>query len=305
MLQKFPYALLTLAVALACFVPGLCAQTTPMSPRRAIDLWPNGAPGALGHDIDDIPTITPFYAPATRSTGAAFVVCPGGGYAHLADHEGSSIALWLNGLGINAFVLKYRLGPKYHYPAPILDAQRAVRYVRSHAAEWGLDPQKIGIIGFSAGGHVASTVGTHFDDGKADAADPIDRVSDRPDLMILGYPVITMGKYTHAGSKRNLLGENPSQQMVDLLSNEKHVTAQTPPTFLVQTADDNVVPVENSLMFANALRKAGVSFEMHIFEHGPHGFGLADGMNHAPNLPVLAIWSQLAANWLKAHGWAR
>ncbi len=305
MLQRFPYALLMLALALACFVPGLRAQTEPMSPRRAVHLWPGDAPGALGHDIDDIPTITPFFAAATQSTGAAFVVCPGGGYQHLADHEGSSIALWLNGLGINAFVLQYRLGPKYHYPAPILDAERAVRYVRSHAAEWGLDPQKVGIIGFSAGGHVASTVGTHFDNGDARATDPIDRASDRPDLMILGYPVITMGKFTHAGSKRNLLGPDPSREMVDLLSNEKHVTAQTPPTFLVQTADDNVVPVENSLMFAEALRTAGVPFEMHIFEHGPHGFGLADGMNHAPNLPVLAIWSQLAGNWLKAHGWAR
>ena len=303
MIHKLHSVLLMLL--LACSAVALVAQSEPAPPARPIPLWPNGAPGALGHGFDDIPTITPFLADPNISTGASFIVCPGGGYWILADHEGSSIARWLNTLGISAFVLKYRHAPEYHYPAPILDAERAMRYVRSNAANYGLDPEKVGIIGFSAGGHVASTVGTHFDNGNPQAADPIDRVSDRPNLMILGYPVITMGPYTHAGSKKNLIGDHPSQQMVDLLSNEKHVTAQTPPTFLVQTVDDNVVPVENSLMFAEALKKAGVPFELHLFQHGPHGFGLADGMNHAPNIPYLAVWSQLAADWLKLHNWAR
>src|SRR6266436_5923119 len=233
-----------------------------------IVLWPGGAPGALGQNPEDVPTITPFIADKKVATGAAVVICPGGGYGHLADHEGRPVAEWLNTLGISAFVLKYRLGPRYHHPAPLEDAARAIRTVRARATEWHIDPKRIGILGFSAGGHVASTIGTHFELGKPDASDPIERVSSRPDLMILIYPVITMREFTHAGSKRMLLGENPPTDLVALLSNEEQVTRETPPAFLVHTANDPTVAVENSLRFAEALKKAGVLFELNIYERG-------------------------------------
>ena len=270
------------------------AQTAP------IVLWENGAPNAVGKEPQDIPTITPFLAPKETATGAAIIVCPGGGYARLSDvKEGSDVAKWLNSLGISAFVLKYRLGMRYHQPTPLLDAARAIRTVRSRAKEWNLDEKRIGILGFSAGGHLASTLGTHFDAGRADAADAIERVSSRPDLMVLVYPVITMGEYTHKGSKLNLLGENPSEDLVKLYSNELQVTKETPPTFLVHTMTDAGVPVENSLMFVSALRKASVPFELHLYEQGPHGFGLA------PTNPILASWADRCADWLGLHGFTK
>lgn len=268
----------------------VCGQTAP------IILWPEGAPGAAGKLPEDIPTITPFLPAKEKVTGAAVIVLPGGGYGHLSDvKEGSAVAEWLNGFGVTVFVLKYRLGPRYHQPAPLLDAARAMRIVRSRAKEWNIDPGRIGILGFSAGGHLASTLGTHFDSGKADAADPIERVSSRPDLMILIYPVISMGEFTHAGSKKNLLSENPTAELVKLYSNELQVTRDTPPSFLVHTTADPAVPVENSLMFAAALRKAGVPFEFHIYERGPHGFGLA------PADPILSTWPDRCADWLRLH----
>jgi len=223
-----------------------------------IVLWPGGAPGALGQNPEDVPTITPFIADKKDATGAAVVICPGGGYAHLADHEGRPVAEWLNTLGISAFVLKYRLGPRYNHPAPLLDAARALRTVRSRAAEWGIDPTKIGILGFSAGGHLASSLGTHFDSGLPNSTDPIERVSSRPDLLVLIYPVISMREMGHAGSRRNLLGSTPSAELIALLSNEEQVTKSTPPSFLVHTMTDEAVPVENSMMFAAALRRAGL-----------------------------------------------
>jgi acetyl esterase/lipase len=266
---------------------------------EAIPLWPNGAPGALGKEPADIPTLTAYPAPKDKATGAAVIVCPGGGYSHLADHEGRPVAEWLNTLGITAFVLKYRVGPRYHHPAPLLDAARAIRTVRARATEWQLDPNRIGILGFSAGGHLSSTIGTHFDAGKADTADPIERVSSRPDLMILIYPVITMREFAHAGSKRMLLGENAPEDLVKLLSNDEQVTKDTPPAFLVHTADDPGVPVENSLRFAAALRKARVPVEIHVYEHGPHGFGLGT------KDPILATWPQRCAEWLRMHGFSK
>ena len=269
------------------------SASAPVS--EVIKLWPAGAPGSLGSAPEDIPTLTPFI-PTQKVNGSAVIVCPGGGYTHLADHEGKPVAEWLNSLGITAFVLKYRIGPKYHHPAPLLDAARAVRLVRSRAAEWKLDPKKIGVLGFSAGGHVASTIGTHFDAGQPDAPDSIDRLSSRPDLLVLIYPVISMGKFTHGGSKKQLLGDNPTPDMVKLLSNEEQVTKETPPTFLVHTANDSAVPVENSLQFVDALRKAGVPFEMHIYERGPHGFGLG-GDN-----PILSTWPARCADWLHLQG---
>ena len=224
------------------------------------------------------------------------IVCPGGGYTHLAEHEGGPVAEWLNSLGVTAFVLKYRLGPRYHHPAPMQDAARAIRIVRARAVEWGLDPQRIGILGFSAGGHLASTAGTHFDSGNTAASDPIERVSSRPNLMILIYPVITMREKTHAGSKANLLGPAPSPELITSLSNDEQVTKETPATFLVHTMTDPAVPVENSLLFITALRKAGVPFEVHLYERGPHGFGLGK------KDPILATWTDRCADWLRLHG---
>ena len=279
-------------------LPLLIAPLVNAAPETVIVLWPGGAPGALGNDPVDIPTLTPYFPPKDKMTGAAIVICPGGGYAHLADHEGRPVAEWLNTLGVTAFVLKYRLGPRYHHPAPLQDAARAIRIVRARASEWGLDPQRIGILGFSAGGHLASTAGTHFDSGKPDAQDVIERVSSRPNLMILIYPVITMREMTHAGSKKNLLGDQPSPELVALLSNEEQVTRETPPTFLVHTMNDSAVPVENSLLFVSALRKAGVPFEFHLYERGPHGFGLGG------NDPILATWPDRCADWLRIHGFA-
>jgi acetyl esterase/lipase len=258
-------------------------------------LWPGGAPGAQGDADIDKPSLTIY--PADQKVQTGVVVFPGGGYAHLAmDHEGQQIAAWLNGRGIPAFVLKYRLGMKYHHPIELGDAQRAIRYVRAHASEYGISPNRIGIWGFSAGGHLASTAETHFDNGKPDSADVIERQSSRPDFAILSYPVITMKEpYVHHGSKTNLLGENPSSDLVDILSNEAQVTKDTPPTFLFHTSDDPVVPVQNSIEFYTALRKAGVPAEMHIYEHGKHGVGLAK------DNPALSTWPMLLENWLKAR----
>ncbi|HUS37021.1 MAG TPA: alpha/beta hydrolase [Verrucomicrobiae bacterium] len=246
--------------------------------QDSFPLWKEGAPGALGTEPKDIPTLTPFLAPKEKSTGATVVVLPGGGYGGLAQHEGKDYALWLNSLGVHAFVLKYRLGPNgYKHPRMLEDAARAVRTVRARAQEWSLDPKRVGIMGSSAGGHLASTLLTHFDAGNANGSDLIEKESSRPDIGILCYPVITMGHFTHEGSKKNLLGQNPSEQLIEFLSNEKQVTRDTPPTFLFHTVEDTAVPVENSLMFADALRKNGVSFDLHIYEKGRHGIGLANG----------------------------
>ncbi len=253
-----------------------------------IPLWPHGAPGAKGTDGDkDVPTLTTWLPPAGKATGASIVVCPGGGYGMLAvDHEGKQVAEWLNQLGVAAFVLKYRLGPRYQHPAMLQDAGRAIRTVRARASEWGLDPKCIAILGFSAGGHLASTAGTHFDAGKPDAEDPIERVSSRPDRMILVYPVIALATpYGHSGSLRNLLGDHPSQELIESLSNERQVTKETPPTFLAHTNADKGVPAENSLLFVMALRKAGVPVELHLFERGPHGLGLAQAPPSSACLP--------------------
>ena len=272
----------------------------PLRAQAPLRLWLDGAPNAVGKEAVDIPVITSFPAAKENATGAAIVVFPGGGYSHLSDiKEGSDVAKWLNSLGISVFVVKYRLGMRYHAPNQLLDAARAVRIVRLRAKEWNIDPQRIGILGFSAGGHLASTLGTHFDAGDPNAKDPIDRVSSRPDLMVLVYPVITMGDLTHKGSKLNLLGDTPSADLIKLYSNELQVTKDTPPTFLIHAVTDPVVPVENSLMFAEALRKAGVPFEIHLYEKGPHGFGLA------PTDPILSTWPARCAAWLGVHGFTK
>jgi acetyl esterase/lipase len=267
--------------------------------RESHLLWPDGAPGAVAREPVDQPKITAYLAPADRATGAAVVVCPGGGYRVLAaDHEGRQVAEWLNSLGVSAFVLQYRLGERYRHPAPLQDAQRAIRLVRSRAKEWGVDPARVGILGFSAGGHLASTAATHFDEGgRADAADPVERQPSRPDFAVLCYAVISLvDPVAHTGSRRFLLGDPADPALVEQLSNERQVTPRTPPTFLWHTADDASVPVENSILFFEALEKAGVPGELHVFPHGRHGLGLA------PDDPVVSQWPRLCAAWMQALG---
>lgn len=263
--------------------------------QQPIVLWPEGAPSAVGREPQDIPTLTPYLPLKEKASGAAIIICPGGGYDRLSDREGAPVAEWLNSIGITAFVLKYRVAPRYHHPAPMQDAARAIRTVRVRAAEWHLDPERIGILGFSAGGHLASTAGTHFESGNPDASDPIERVTSRPNLMMLIYPVISMREQTHPRSKLNLLGPDPPPRLIALLSNEEHVMKETPPTFLVHGVSDLKVPVENSLLFVAALRKAGVPFELHLYEHGEHGFALG-GKD-----PALSTWPEHCAKWLRLH----
>ncbi len=284
---------------LSVLLLGLGAMLTYSAADAKVELlWPKGAPGAVGAEPADQPSITIWVPAADKANGTAVVVCPGGGYGGLAmDHEGKQIAEWLNKHGVTAFVLKYRLAPRYRHPVPLQDAQRAIRTVRSRAKEWNVDDKRIGIWGFSAGGHLASTAGTHFDDGKPDAEDPIDRVSCRPDFMILSYPVITLvPPYAHMGSRHNLLGKDPDPKLVESLCNDTQVTSKTPPTFLFHTGTDTAVPPENSVLFYMGLRKAGVPAEMHIYEKGPHGVGLA------PNDPMLSSWPDRLAAWLNARG---
>jgi acetyl esterase/lipase len=270
-------------------------------PTNSFPLWPDGAPGALGQKEKDIPTLTPYYPDPTVATGAAMVICPGGGYANLAAHEGRDYARFLNEQGIAGFVLKYRLGSGgYHHPAMLQDAARAVRLLRARAGEWKLDSKRIGIMGSSAGGHLASTLLTHFDSGDTNAQDVIERQSSRPDLGVLCYAVITMGQYTHSGSKANLLGTNRSPELVRELSNELQVTKETPPCFIWHTFEDRTVPVENSLQFAGALRKAGVPFDLHIYQKGGHGMGLG---SHDWDPAKRHPWTGDLVYWLKAQGW--
>jgi acetyl esterase/lipase len=278
------------------------AGLTTLCQLRAADsfpLWPDGAPGALGKEDKDIPTLTVYMPAEGKANGVAVVICPGGGYGGLANHEGEHYARFLNEQGISGFVLKYRLGPAgYKHPSMLQDASRAIRTVRARAAEWRVDPRRIGIMGSSAGGHLASTALTHFDPGKADASDAVERQSSRPDFGILCYAVITMGEYTHKGSKHNLLGENPSEDLVKGLSNELQVTRQTPPCFLWHTWEDKAVPVENTLQFAEALRKAEVPFDLHIYQKGGHGLGLGSGKWDPDNRHP---WTADLIYWLKAQ----
>ena len=262
-------------------------------------LWPGGAPGAKGDQPADKPTLIIHLPEAGKANGAAVVVCPGGGYGHLAmGHEGQEIADWFNSFGVAALICDYRHRNKgYGHPAPLQDAQRAVRTARARAAEWKIDPGRIGIMGFSAGGHLASTAGTHFDAGDPQAADSVQRVSSRPDFMILCYPVIAFDEpYSHRGSQRNLLGEEAGPELVRSLSNEKQVTAQTPPTFLLHTDEDKGVPAENSVMFYLALRRAGVPAEMHIYRVGRHGLGLAK------ETPGTCNWPKQCQDWMRGLG---
>ncbi|MBN2315037.1 MAG: alpha/beta hydrolase [Sedimentisphaerales bacterium] len=292
-----------LRTVLICMILAIVSNVAmaASSPHEVVLLWPDGAPGAKGNEDGDKPSLTLYLPAKDKANGAAVVVCPGGGYGHLAmDHEGHQIAEWLNSLGVAGFILKYRhsrSGAGYGHPAPIQDAQRAIRMVRGHAKEWNVDPDRIGIIGFSAGGHLASSAGTHFQTRYSEAKDAIDECSCRPDFMILGYPVISFTEwYTHKGSRNNLLGKNPAPELVENFSNEKQVTSETPPTFLFLADDDKGVPAENSVYFYLALRKADVPAELHIYEKGGHGFGPGKGKG------ACASWMPRCADWMKGRG---
>ena len=257
----------------------------------SISLWKNEVPLAIGHTAEDVPTLVPYLLDQQGKHGA-IIICPGGGYVRRADHEGEPVAKWLNSIGLSAFVLHYRVSP-YKHPAPLIDAQRAIKYVRHHADQWNIDSQKIGILGFSAGGHVASTAATLFDYSFTEAVDSIDRQSARPDLAILCYPVISFTNHVHQGSIDHLLGEQADRQRKQQLSSEYNVTAHTPPVFLWHTADDASVPVENSFQFALALRTNNIPFECHIYQTGRHGLGLAS------ESPDVARWTATCEVWLR------
>ena len=262
-------------------------------------LWPDGAPGALGDRPEDKPTLIVYLPEKEKATGAAVCVCPGGGYGHLAmDHEGDQIGRWFNAMGVAGFIVDYRHRRKgYGHPAPLQDAQRAIRTVRARAEEWGVKPDRIGVMGFSAGGHLASTAATHFDAGRPDAEDPIERASCRPDFAILCYPVVMFDEtFTHRGSQRNLLGEDADPELVRSLSNEKQVTPETPPTFLFHTDEDTGVPAENSVQFYLALRRAKVPAELHVYRQGRHGLGLA------PDAPGTGNWPKQCEDWMRGLG---
>ncbi len=263
--------------------------------EQAGPLWPGPAPIGDGTFEAANTPISVYLPPPAKATGAAIVICPGGGYMrHVLDREGPRMARWLNEHGIAGIVLEYRL-PQGRPLVPLLDAQRAIRTVRSKAVQWKLDPNRIGIMGFSAGGHLASTAGTHFDAGDPKATDPIDRVSCRPDFMVLVYPVITMGEKTHAGSKTNLLGKDPKPELVELFSNEKQVTDKTPPTFLTHAKDDIGVPPENSRMFCAALKAHKIAVEYLELPSGGHGFNGCQG-------PMWEAWKTKSLEWLAAQG---
>lgn len=261
---------------------------------ETFDLWPDGAPYQAEEAGEGRPRLEAYPVLGDKPAGCV-IVCPGGGYARRAEHEGRPIAEWLNSLGVAAFVLHYRVSPNRH-PAPLEDCKRAIRWVRSRADEFGIDPDKLGILGFSAGGHAAAMAGVHHEPGNPEAQDPLERFSSRPDALVLCYPVISFVQAYHAGSMRNLLGEQPEQSLRERMSGELAANSETPPTFLWHTADDAGVPVENSLMFAAALSRHKVPFDLHVYESGRHGLGLAEAH------PQAYAWTMECANWLRKRG---
>lgn len=294
--------------ALTTFLPLFMFAETPAA-RPVIGIWPEGVPGLHADARPEVlrdervfevhtPTLTVYRAPADKANGTAIIVCPGGGYARLAVvHEGSQVGEWLNSIGVTAFELHYRLG-EYGQPAPLRDVLRAIRLVRSRAAEFGVRPERIGVMGFSAGGHVASCASTLFDDPDGRTGAELDVVSARPDFAVLMYPVISMrDPWAHAGSRENLLGKNPADALVARYSTDERVTAATPPTFLCAAGDDHTVPIENSLRYYRALHAAGVPAELHIYPHGGHGFGMR------PDMGEVSTWPRRCEDWLRAGGW--
>lgn len=284
----------------------LAAAASAVPAGETIRLWEGDAPNALGKEDKDVPTLTLYLPPADKAAHTAIVICPGGGYGGLAPHEGDGYATWLSDQGVACFVLKYRLGSKgYRHPSMMLDVQRALRTVRAGAEKWSVDPKRIGVMGSSAGGHLATTAATHFDAGKADATDPVDKASCRPDFAIICYGVISMEDgVTHGGSKKNLLGDKPDPALVELLSNDKQVTKETPPCFVWSTGEDNAVPPENSFRFVNALRANKIPYDFHIYQKGPHGIGLSKGRGGVAADDVHP-WGKDLSFWLRQNGWIK
>ena len=282
-------------------VPPATATKPPAGFTKTVVLWPNGAPGALGAGDGDVPRMY-VYPAMGAGPHSAVIVMPGGGYTHLAiEKEGGAEARWLNEHGVTALVLEYRLGPRYHFPSPMLDGARAVRYVRSHATELDVATDRIGLWGFSAGGHLAAYLATVHDNGTADASDPIERVSDRPDFVIVSYGRFSMDEtIPRKTNMEGLLGDHPTEAMLNKMSIVKLVTKDTPPCFIYSTTADQVVNPMNATALYDALKRAGVPVEMHIFERGGHGTGMAQGLK---GLPELAIYPTLLANWMEMHGW--
>jgi acetyl esterase/lipase len=272
--------------------------SSQVAAQQSQPLWKDKAPYQAGDTEKDIPTLTLYLADSAKVTDVGIIICPGGGYGGLAvDHEGKQVAEWLNWHGISAFVLRYRHAPNYKHPVPLTDVQRAIRTVRVNSERWGIASNKIGVLGFSAGGHLTSTAGTMYSDGDPNSADPIEKVSSRPDFLILGYPVITMlNPHTHKGSRRNLLGEEPTPEMMEKMSTHLQVNEQTPPAFLIHTSEDKAVPAQNSLLFYQALIEHRVPAELHIFEKGRHGLGLAQ------KTLDMKRWPDLCIQWLKTRG---
>lgn len=293
------------------FLALLMTTATHAAEPLVIPLWPEGVPDAQPNGGAEyikeervynvqVPTLTYFPAPKEIANGAVAVVCPGGGYVRLSiTNEGSGFQRWLNSLGVSVFVLKYRL-KEYGHPAPLRDVLRAVRIVRSRASEFGVDPHRVGVFGSSAGGHLAACAGTLFDHPMGKTGAVLDAVSARPDFILMQYPVILMeGPFVHQDSRTSLLGNNPSPELSALLSVDRQVTRNTPPAFLVATAEDKSVPLENAVAFYTALRKAGVSAELHLYEKGPHGFGLRK------DLGPTSDWPKRAEEWMHSHGWLK
>lgn len=290
---------------LTLLVPIMTAFASP----AVIPIWPEGVPdaqtdGGTEYQQDERvynvqnPTLTLIAPPQGKANGTAVIICPGGGYWRLAiTVEGYPTAQWLSSLGVTCFVLKYRM-KEYGHPAPLRDVLRAVRLVRSRAAEFGIDPARIGVYGASAGGHLAASAATLFAHPSGKTGHSLDSVSARPTFVILQYPVIMMdGPHAHAGSREKLLGKNPSPELVALLSVARQVSAETSPAFLIHTAEDTTVPLENSVAFFTALRRAGVPSELHLYEKGPHGFGQRRDLGPASE------WTQRCESWMRSHGW--
>jgi acetyl esterase/lipase len=302
-----PYAL-TFAILAFLITASSSAQPPPAPPilqePQTILLWPNGAPGAQGTEDRDKPAITVYMPPNTTGPLTAVIVAPGGSYRALASNlEGRAPANYFNALGIAAFVLRYRLGPQYHHPIELGDAQRAIRTVRARAAEWHIAADRIGFMGFSAGGHLASTAATHFDVGGLKNDDNVEKESCRPDFAILAYPVISFeDAVTHKGSRTNLVGANPDASLLDMYSNEKRVTKETPPVFIFHTSADTAVLPENATRFYSACKKAGVPVELHIYEKGRHGVGLGRDPKWTGGEKSVETWPDRLADWMKSRG---
>ncbi len=288
--------------------PLLFATLLPAQPPQVVPLWEGKAPHAVGDTSTDRPHVTVYRAPVDKANGTAVVICPGGGYGFLADdHEGKQVAEFMSGLGVTAFVLKYRIVQKDRpgplHPAPLEDAQRALRHVRHRASEYGVNPNRVGIMGFSAGGHLASSAATHFDKGGLKNNDDVEKQSCRPDFAVLAYPVISMETgVTHGGSRNNLLGANPDAKLIELMSNDKQVTKDTPPTFIFHTSEDKSVLPENAVRFYAACKAAGVPCELHIYEKGRHGVGLGRDPKWTGGEPSVATWPDRLADWMRSRG---